>query len=576
MSIERTARNANSQTAWDSLWHHKGSTDWRAEAMADVYDRIVHLLEFEDVPVATPVVDVGGGVGVLAAQVAETERPVTVWDHSPIALKKVPEGIDTLKINLEIDKLPPVVDDLVVSTELLEHLTEATRRHLLQHVANSGCQAMFSVPNDRLGPDEEPQHTIKFTALSFKQLLHEFFDHVRVEVHGPYLLGVCGFDKGYTLTVTMPARDEAADLEETLASFRGIADQMVIGIDPRTEDNSIEVAGKYAEVVFELEDPSKDMPDGGVNFAWIRNQCMERCETDWIFMTEAHESLIEGHDILLSLFRRKLLPGGVKIGYVMRTGNGQRWAFPWLCVNDQKIRYTRPVHNILNFPKGTACVKLPNVVTFHERVEERSQARAEQRQIQNRTHLMEDWVIHENENSLFYFAQEIRAEDPERGIKYLEKFLFGKKKSNVGASRYQARLMLAKLYAQKEDAEKVREILIHAAADDWSRIDHWVFLGDIAFDKGQYEQALQFYRYASTMIGDPPFTLWWIDLSVYGYLTAQRLAMVYAEVGRYSDSLYWAQKVLELLPDDSPEEAIDEARQNIAYLKEATGNDELS
>lgn len=184
---------------------------------------------------------------------------------------------------------------------------------------------------------------------------------------------------------------------------------------------------------------------------------------------------------------------------------------------------------------------------------------------------MEDWVINQNENSLFYLGQEIRADDPERAIGYLKKFLWGRKPSKDGSSRYQARLMLAKLHAQKKETQKAREVLIHATNDDWSRIEHWIFLGDIAFDDRQYEQALQFYQYAGTLIGEPPFTLWWIDLSMYSYLVAQRLAMAFAEVERYPDSLYWAEKVLELLPDDSPEEAIEEARTNIAYLKEVTG-----
>jgi tetratricopeptide (TPR) repeat protein len=260
----------------------------------------------------------------------------------------------------------------------------------------------------------------------------------------------------------------------------------------------------------------------------------------------------------------------------MRTGNGQRWAFPWLCVNDPKVRYKRAVHNILDFPAGYGCVKFPQIVTLHERVVERSAARAEQRQVQNRTHLMEDWVINQNENSLFYLGQEIRMEDPERAIGYLIKFLFGKKPSKVGPSRYQARLMLAKLYAQKGDREKTWEILMGATADDWSRTEHWLWLGDMAFETKQYDQALQFYGYLGTTIGKPPFTLWWIDLSMYGFLAAQRLAMAHAEVGGYSDSLYWAEKVLDLLPEDSPDEAIEEARTNIAYLKEAVENEPVS
>ncbi len=576
MSVEQQALEANSQDHWNRLWKDEGHNSWRKTALAPIYERIEFLLGFEDIPEKSRVIDVGGGVGILASHLNKTTgRSVAVWDHSDAALEQVPDGIETHQLDLESQyKLPPLEPGTVaIGTEILEHLSPAARDELLTHIVSSGCTGMFSVPNNLLGPDEEPQHTIKFTPLEFKQHLATYFEHVRVEVIGPYLLAICGFDKGYTLTVTMPARDEAADLDKTLASFMGIADEMVIGIDPRTEDNSAEVAARYAEVVFELEDPSKDMPEGGVNFAWIRNQCMDRCSGDWIFMSEAHELLHQGQDVLLALVRKDLLPPGAKVGYVMRTGNGQQWGFPWLCKNESQFRYERAVHNFLAYPEGTRCVKFPQIVTLHERAEERAQARVDQRKIQNRTSLMEDWVINRNENSLFYLGQELRGEDEPRGVKSLEKFLV---MSNNGPSRYQARLMLAKLYARQNDQKKAWDVLIKATADDWSRTEHWLWLGDIAFGNEQYDQALQFYRYVSTTIGDPPFTIWWIDLSMYGFLAAQRLAMIHSELGRYSDSLYWAERVLELLPDDSPEEARDEARENIASLKEELGNDQLS
>jgi len=566
--IDIQARRANNADLWDHLWKQEGDESWRKEALNRVYTRVERLT-----PMRTSVIDVGGGIGLLADRIHDTrDCQIAVWDHSVEALRHASlKGIKTRVVDL-IEEQYEFDDETVVCTEVLEHLPALARHYLLNQAAREGQgKALFSVPNNRLGPDEEPQHTIKFTAMSFKEELAAHFKHVRVEVLGPYLLGVCGFPKAFTMSVCFPARDEADDIEATLASFRGVADQMVIGIDPRSNDTTEEIARRYADEVFILEDPQGvdgDVPEKGVHFAHIRNQCMERCEGDWIFMTEAHERLLSGEDVLLAL--DKAMVPGAKVGYVLRTGQGQRWGFPWLSVNHPDFRYKRATHNILTYPEGTGAVRLPQVQTLHERSIDRSKERATQREAQNRRTLMEDWLNDKNENSLFYLGQEWRIHDPVRSVKYLTKFLAT---SNNGAARYQARLMLAKLHMRAGEVAETRAVLHAATADDWSRTEHWIWLGDIAFEAKQFDQALCFYRYAGTTVNEPPFTLWWIDLSLYGYLAAQRLAMVYSEIGRGEDALHWAEKVLELLPDDAPAWAFEEARGNIAHLKEALETD---
>jgi hypothetical protein len=308
---------------------------------------------------------------------------------------------------------------------------------------STGSSALISVPNNRLGPDEEEQHTVKYNAVSLKRDLLQHFDHVRIEVLGPYLLAVCGTmaKKGFTMSATLPVRDEAADLEGTLASIRGIADQLVVGVDPRTTDNTFEVASLYADEVFYLERPMgppdghsvvdcpacneeecrEYMGEGGIHFSWARNQCLDRCTGDWIFMTEGHERLVEGEDLLLSL--DQIMPDGARVGFVLRQGQGQQWAFPWLFQNAPDIRFSRPVHNVLDFPEKTFSVSLPQIRTLHDRDHSRSQGRAKQRKAQNRNALLDDWLARGSEASLFYLGQEWRDIDPGKAIDRLEQFL---------------------------------------------------------------------------------------------------------------------------------------------------------
>jgi len=238
----------------------------------------------------------------------------------------------------------------------------------------------------------------------------------------------------------------------------------------------------------------------------------------------------------------------------------------------------------LDYPPGTYVIHLPQVRTLHERVQDRDLARHQQRKVQNRTTLLDDWVTNGNESSLHYLGAEWREHNPEKAVDRLEEYLLLPKKN--GPMRYHTRLILSKLYSQraatcqkerkveeaKEAWKRAREVLLACVEDDWSRTEHWVRLGDIAYMDEKLEEALQWYTYAGTKVGSPPFTLWWVDLPMYSWIPAERLAMVYGELGRPEDSLYWARKVLELLPDDAESVAFEEAKANITLLEETIKN----
>ena len=375
--VERKARHANRADLWDSLWNKEGDDTWRTQALERIYQRIADLLKripriSENKSKDNSVVDIGGGRGILAAKIADecaliSSDNITVVDHSEVALSAASQkSIRTLNVDLEkfafsLATLPNA--DLYVSTECFEHLSERARDSILDFISSNCHSALISVPNNRLGPEEEPQHTIKFNAMSFKETLERHFEYVRVEVFGPFLLGVCGTiaKKGFTLSATLPVRDEGKDLEPVIASLRGIADQLVVGIDPRTKDDTWKVAELYADKVFYLKDPMgppnkheiEDCPicdgkckeymgENGVNFGWIRNQCINQCTGEWIFMTEGHERLVSGFDALLNL--DLIVPEQARVGFVLRQGNGQQWGFPWLFKNADDIYFNHITH----------------------------------------------------------------------------------------------------------------------------------------------------------------------------------------------------------------------------------------
>lgn len=574
---------ANRAGLWNTLWQREGAGSWRGTALATVYERIAQLVQR-----GSKVIDIGGGVGQLAAKLREDcAADVTVADHSDAAIEIANRcGIRAIFVDLEKPWGAPHPTDVMVATEVAEHLSDESRDRLFRN-AHDCESAIISIPNNRLGPDEEPQHAIKWTAVDFLTALRAVWGpRCRVEVLGGYLLGVCGklAEKGFRMSLCLPVRDEAADLGKTLASFRGVADEIIVGVDPRTVDNTREVAAEYADQVFDLESP-QGPPDEwqgetGCHFSWCRNQCIERCTGDWIFMTEGHEHLGQGVDELLRL-DRILSDAGMSyatVVFVLRTGQGQQWGFPWLFRNTPSIRFKRPVHNILGYPEDSACAFLAQVKTVHDRDHGRAKQRDVQRRTQNRKSLFDDWRTRGSLDSLFYYAQEWRHIDDRKAIENYERYLV---ESNNGVVKYGARLVIARYYMTRErdpndaeafrnDMEIARSQLLQCAGDDWSRTEHWLWLGDVSYNEGKLEQAYRFYRYCATTIGAPPPTLWWIDLSNYSYLPAQRLAMVCGELGRLTEALHWAEKTVDLMrSDDAPREAIDEAEQNVRIISEA-------
>lgn len=586
--MSNRARAANAPAVWDNLWSEAESTEWRADTMAPVYDRIAELMK-----PGSHVVDIGGGVGMLAEKLRDEKScDVEVWEHNATAIAAcLAKKLRARKVDIEsATALHFDACSSFVATEVLEHLTDEALDIVLRLAKNSGAPCFFSVPNDRLGPDEEPQHARSWTALEFLTLLRRHWPDARVEVLGlpwrnphfpkargqaSFLLGVVGMGaRQERVSLCFPARDEAADIEKCLASYRGFVDEMVIGIDPRTKDATRELAAKYAEHVFELTElrgPADDLaPEGGFHFAHARNQCMSRCTMPWIFMTEAHEPIVEGADALLHLHQ---VEPYVQVAHVVRQGGHapyrEQWLFPWLCRNRPDIRYERSTHNSLNYG-DLPWVILPQVKTMHERVHERTSARAAQRKVQNRLKLLEDWVRDGNVWSLSYLGSEWREHSGEKAVQYLREYM------NVGkfsVLRYHTRLVLAKELVKLGRIDEAQDVLHAATGDDWTRCEHWIQLGDLAFEAEKYPQALTFYEYAAVKRGKAPLTTWWVDLAMYSWIPAQRLAMVHAELGNLDEATTWAKHVLADFENFGEDEAlapmITEAKNNISILEDA-------
>jgi ubiquinone/menaquinone biosynthesis C-methylase UbiE len=80
----------------------------------------------------------------------------------------------------------PVPDqsfDTVIASQVLEHIIRRnTFASEISRIMRPGGQAFLFVPNDCLGPIDEPEHVIKYNRKTFESFLNRHFDNVSVEI----------------------------------------------------------------------------------------------------------------------------------------------------------------------------------------------------------------------------------------------------------------------------------------------------------------------------------------------------------------------------------------------------------
>jgi SAM-dependent methyltransferase len=164
-----TKSNINLQPDyWNQIWEREGSATWRQYpgCFGRICWAVGHLNE---------VLEIGCGTGTLARQLLEFGNTVTALDISEVAIAQLPKEITGIVSTLPDIPLPDNSFDVVVATEILEHIDDdqGCIREVVR-VLRPGGRAYFAVPNNCLGPDEEPEHVRKYTPETLEALLSPY------------------------------------------------------------------------------------------------------------------------------------------------------------------------------------------------------------------------------------------------------------------------------------------------------------------------------------------------------------------------------------------------------------------
>ena len=112
------------------------------------------------------------------------------------------------------------------------------------------------------------------------------------------------------LSVAMIAKDAAANVRRCIDSLYGMADEILVGIDPTTTDETKMLVEAYGRTVRAVEMDSPLLHEDG--FAGARNQVLKQCRGEWVLWIDTDEVLMHPSRL------RRYLEGSVFNGYVLR------------------------------------------------------------------------------------------------------------------------------------------------------------------------------------------------------------------------------------------------------------------
>lgn len=178
--------------------------------------------------------------------------------------------------------------DTIVITEFLEHFKNDEK--ILDPIfatAKPGTRLIITCPNGPRIPD--PSHVRELT---IPELRKRFSPHGKVKFYnwpGAYsqILMTCdlGQKNDDLVSLVMIVKDEEKGLEKAIFSCLDFVDNIVISVDSKSTDKTLEIAKLYADTlkthVFEDD------------FSKARNDAHQGVKTKWIFFLDGHEIVVK-------------------------------------------------------------------------------------------------------------------------------------------------------------------------------------------------------------------------------------------------------------------------------------------
>lgn len=305
-------------------------------------------------------------------------------------------------------------------------------------------------------------------------------------------------------------RSDAAGLERMLRSVLPHVDEIVLGVDGRSDEATLKVAQAYGDCVFVFEGadiglsqedwtPSETNPRGKINFSAARNLGRARVQSPWVLVIDSDEYVETQADLRAILAAAPDTLGAVRP--LVRVMEGSQSIFE---SHDHqrlarvKYRWTEPVHNQLVCADSTEPPTVDVVVVSDPSLRDEAEQAAREAQREIGVGSLEEAALAGNLNAYFHLAKHrIGTGTMAEAVKFVEDFrLRCEPNSILGWKRQWLALGIAfRFYTKENDFQEANRWAVRALLDGPS-IAAFALLGDIAEDEGDLQRALSWYECA--------------------------------------------------------------------------------
>ena len=334
-----------------------------------------------------------------------------------------------------------------------------------------------------------------------------------------------------TVTLSIIAKDELADLKRIINNYSSYFDKVDLAIDDQSviDDLDQTVSDKVNLYKYEWCE----------NFAHKRNWLADKCKTDFYFTIDTDDTILHPEMIKDVAQRAKDEHFSIVYGYYQYgvDQDGNCCAAHWkerLVKNTKNLRWNKKIHeNIVPVSMVGHSFELdPRLEIKH-----------------NSTH--ED-ILKSNERNLKYLLEEYKQDkdktDP-RTIAYLGRVLFGLgdfkraryflekhiELSGWDEDRYQSWCQLADVHRLQKDYKQAIACAFEALAERPDYPDAYLALGWVYFDQEQWTKAIEWFEQG---IKKPtPKTFIVSDPSSYTWRPALALSYAYWSIGEFEKAM---------------------------------------
>ncbi len=392
-----------------------------------------------------------------------------------------------------------------------------------------------------------------------------------------------GAKKRFTVSLCMIVLDEAETLQRAIESVLPVVDEIVIGVDDRTSDDSETIAEGFPGKVlrFRWED----------DFSAARNQMLSHCTGDWVLILDGHEVLRES---CLPLFLKMLdaLPEETEaVGFKLKMqaeDNNVSGLQLRLFRNNRRIRYKGDVHNVIECDKEKT-IGFADIVIDHLRPLHNRKSREKQRNELVPRKMEEALAKNPRDAKALYYLgiHAHERKDYHRAIEYYRRYLDcseggltaeiaedAEKNKGLQAGtfsavsacsavnpvlptdeeRYKVIWHLGRALYRAGDEKSAREAFFQGIRERWDLPECYVALGDMALQQEKWDEAEHYLKLACDR--KQPLSGVFFSEDFYTWLPYHKLCEVYDKAGRYYEAILIGEKLLafENLPEKHREE----------------------